>query len=171
MIKKFDFVLLPPDGFHINFQDLHYLKIKNFQLIEKHIYNMSKFQKKKMIIKYRTEFQKENFPCKSEYKVGYGNLLDLCHEKTEIIGPCGSSMLKVLKSNLNYYSYDFEKRYSDKRIERNKFNAILHVANTVPELIKNIKNKKIYKKNLNYKSLLFSDGKSLKDLVSDIINK
>ena len=47
MIKKFDFVLLPPDGFHINFQDLHYLKIKNFQLIENIFIICLNFKKKK----------------------------------------------------------------------------------------------------------------------------
>jgi len=169
-MSKFDCIILPPDIFHTNFQDLFYKSLNNFKKIERTVLKVTKISKKDLIVKYRTNFQKENYPTTSNYSVGYGKLLDLCHDQTIVVGPCGTAMLQILKNNLKYFPYNFcNSEFSDSRIKQNKFDSIIYIADNISTLSKNLRNNRIYKKNYNINDLIFLDGISLNDMVNQII--
>ena len=109
MNKKFDYILLPPDGFHQCFDDLLSKSFETFSNLERKINELSKKEKKLFVVKYRTKLQRDNFPSSHNYLISYGNLISLCHKKTKIIGPCGTAMMEILKDDYEYYPYDFFK--------------------------------------------------------------
>ena len=170
MNKKFDFILLPPDGFHQTFDDLLSKSNQIFLNLEKNIKMLSKKEKKSFVVKYRNELQQKNFPCLSNYIVSYGNLLNYCHKKTIVIGPCGTAVLEVLKNNVQYYSYDFFQAFKKNRMIHNDFTSILYVAKTNNELIDNIKKKKIFKSGFKFENLIFTDGISLDKIIKKVLN-
>ena len=170
MNKKFDFILLPPDCFHQTFDDLLSKSIQIFLNIEKSINQLSKENKKSFIVKYRAKEQRENFPCLSNYIVSYGKLLNYCHEKTIVIGPCGTAMLNVLKKKVQYYPFDLFQAYKKNRTFHNDFTSILYVAETNNELINNIKKKKIFKYGFTVDNLIYNDGISLDKILKKVLN-
>lgn len=169
MSSKYDYILLPPDGFHQTFEDLFSLSISNFIDLEKKLALLAKKRKKTFIVKYRTQLQKMNFTCEGRHVVSYGNLLNLCHKKTKVIGPCGTAMLEMLKKEIEYYSYDFVEGYKHNRMLHNNFSTLLHVARTPNELIINVENEKVFHSNCSIGNLIMSDGISLKEIVDKIL--
>lgn len=170
MNKKFDFILLPPDGFHQTFDDLLSKSNQIFLNFEKNIKKLSKKEKKSFVVKYRHKLQQKNFPCFNNYIVSYGKLLNYCHEKTIVIGPCGTAMLEVLKKKVQYYPFDLFQAYKKNRIIHNNFTSILYVAKTNNELINNIKKKKIFKYGFTVDNLIYTDGISLDKIIKKVLN-
>ena len=84
MNKKFDYIILPPDSFHKNFFDLQSKSIINFQLIIKEILKINENKKENILVKYRTKRQRENFPCKLKFEIGYKGLINFSHKKTTV---------------------------------------------------------------------------------------
>ena len=169
MSKKYDYILLPPDGFHQTFDDLLSSSISNFLDLEKKLKLLTSRENKTFLVKYRTQLQKLNFQCEGNYIVSYGELLNLCHKRTRVIGPCGTAMLQVLKKEIEYYPYDFIKGYKQNRMLHNDFSEILYVASSTRELITNIKNERIFNVNASIKDLIILDGISLKEIIGKIL--
>ena len=170
MNKKFDYILLPPDGFHRTFDDLLSKSFQMFLNLEKKINKLSKENKKSFIIKYRTKRQRENFSCYSNYAISYGKLLNYCHEQTIVIGPCGTAMLEVLHKKIQYYPFDFFQVYKKNRMIINNFTSVLNVAKSSNELLFNIKKKILFKPGFTIDNLILSNGVSLDKIVKKILN-
>jgi hypothetical protein len=169
MKKKFDFILLPPDGFHESFNDLISNSRKNFNLVENKLQKICLANKKTFLIKYRTINQKLNFPCSNNHEVSYGKLLNYCNANTKVIGPVATAMLETLTNNISYYPYEFIKINEHNRMILKNYTEILHIANSTSELFRNLDENRIFKDNNSVDSLLLPDGRKLNDIIINIL--
>ena len=166
-MNKYDYILLPPDGFHQCFEDLLSESYRRFNEMENLLFSFSKG--KNFVIKYRTEHQRYNYPTSKQSITSYGDLTSICHDNTRVIGPIGSSTIQVLGKNIEYYPYDFFKAFSSNRMIHNDYSKVLFIANNARELEINLIKRNIFKKNYNFEDLTNIDGSSLKEIVDSII--
>ena len=171
MNKKFDYILLPPDGFHQCFDDLLSKSFETFSNLERKINELSKKEKKLFVVKYRTKLQRDNFPSSHNYLISYGNLISLCHKKTKIIGPCGPAMMEILKDDYEYNFYDFFQAYKKNRMIHNNFEEILFISKNIDNLIDNITNLRKFKKGFFKKDLMNVNGHNLEDIIENIYSE
>ena len=171
MTKKFDIILLPPDSFHLSFNDLFSSSRKNFTDLENKIKKMSESAKKKFMVKYRTNLQRDNYPCTSTQFTSYGNLFNYCHSDTIVIGPVSTALLETISNNIKYFSYDFAQAYKQNRMLHNNASDIFCVALTPDEVINNITYKKIFKDGKSQNNIFNKKALTINELVNKILNE
>jgi hypothetical protein len=167
--KKYKYIILPPENFHTTMSDLI---IDNVIMIYRIIDILNNFTncKSEYLIKYRSYEQLAMYPSKNNVEVGYGELLDYCQKDSIVIGYPGSAMIECLKNNVRFFSFnDFEKKSKNPNINTLLTKAI-YIAKNEEELLDNILNNKIFKPGYSVKDLLYSDGMSLCEMVSYILN-
>lgn len=129
----------------------------------------------RLVVKYRDEKHRLNFPYHGEARVGYGALLDLCSEHTIVIGFPGSAAWECLVNGIRFYAFrDFSahmaNRFTDKgAVER--LLDIMYVAHNKDELYDNICHKRIYKPGHSKGSLTHQDGMLLHEIVEEILRR
>ena len=82
-MNKYDYILLPPDGFHQCFEDLLSESYRRFNEMENLIFS---FSKGKILLLNIEQSIKDNYPT-SKQSTSYGDLTSICHENTRVIGP------------------------------------------------------------------------------------
>lgn len=138
---------------------------------------VSHFKKpgEQIVVKYRTENQRRNFPCDYESRVGYGTLLDLCTEQTVVIGPPGSALLECLSNGVRFYSFwDYDSYIRNRYLSiqsLNRLSEVVYIAKSKEELLDNLHYQRIYKPGRSKTDLLHQDGMRLKEIVSKIIGE
>ncbi len=170
MIKKYKYIILPPELFHKSMSDLI---IDNAKVIDRIIGVIDNITncKNECLIKYRSYEQLAMYPSKNNNEVGYGELLDYCKEDSIVIGYPGSAMIECLNNNIRFFSFhDFEKQSKNSDINTLLTQAI-YVAKNEEELLDNIVNNKIFKSGYSNSDLLYSNGMTLCEMVAYILNK
>ncbi len=172
MKKKYNFVLLPPEGFHISLDwPLYKLRIW-FQSVVS-IIDQYKDQDQICLIKYRSKNQNLFFPINTSDSVvddSCGSFLEYCNQETIVIGPLGSACIEALKNNVRYYSYDPLPCPSENKAYFNQLNQLLYTAQDKDELLENLKKEQIYRYGYSKCNLLYKDGMYLNQIVKLILN-
>jgi hypothetical protein len=171
-IKKYNFIILPPEGFYISIDWPFYrLRIWFQSLVS--LIEQYKENDKTLLIKYRSKNQGAFFPIKNIDSVNeesYGSFLKYCNKNTIVIGPLGSACIEALLKNIKYYAYDPTPSPNKNKAYCGKLNQLLYTAIDKNELFDNLKNNKIYKHNYSKDDLLYSDGIYLDQIVELIIS-
>jgi hypothetical protein len=108
----------------------------------------------------------------------YGNLSNFFDEMDIAIGPINSSTIECHLANIPYYSYyDLSMYSSNPNLSFDNLKDIIYIASNKEELKNHLKNKLIFKKNMNVNSILNSeksfDGACCKldDVFTEILKK
>ena len=169
-MKNYPYIILPPDAFHLTIKDLIYDERQLFISIIDMV-NQVMAPIDNILVKYRTENQKKNFPCNSTSTVGYGKLLDYCGEKTRVIGPLGSAAIECLSRDIPYYAYQLNNSIQSNRAIYNMLSEALYVADCAGKLMDHLKNNKIYRHGYSKRDLLHENGLYLHQIVELILSK
>lgn len=127
----------------------------------------------RVVVKYRTEVQLQNFPCEAEIRVGYGALLDFCAAHTIVIGPPGSAMLECLLNDIRFYSFrNYHQYLANKSLSieaLNRLQDVVYIAESKEELFDNMMHKRVYRPGHSKVDLLHQDGMRLHEIAAAII--
>lgn len=173
MIEKFDYILLPPEAFHLNLKDTLSFSRKWLTNVSHAILKIKK-KNQVFLIKYRSDLQKKHFPIEGVNIVGCGTFIDYCHQGTIVIGPPGTACIEALLNDIKYYTYDYAQLFSSSNPNKASFNRlteILYTAKNTNELLDNIHNKHIYRVGYSKKNLLHKNGSYLYEIVNCILSK
>jgi hypothetical protein len=162
MNQKYDYIILPPDSFHTNFNDLLSGKEKAFKDICNEILSLSEAEHKTFLVKYRASKQLCFYPFTGNQEVGYGSFLDYCNKESIIIGPIGSAFIEALGNNLLFFPYDLDNTRANNPLEE-----YFYISKNRGELLNNITACRVRKKRT--KEILFSNAQSLESIVSSIM--
>ena len=172
MNDKSEFIILPPDFFHLTLRD----RMSDARCYIKDVLEVIKSIRQpsdRLIIKYRTENQRRLFPTDETARVGYGKILDFCLPHTIVIGMPNSATWECLLNDISYYSFmDFQRIEKNKLCDKDsitRLSKFLYIAQNKEELLYNILQRRIYRHGILKKSLIFENGSNLNDIISIIL--
>lgn len=172
MKEKFEFIVLPPDAYHMTLRD-RLADARNDIQEALDVINAIRRPEDKVIVKYRVENQRKLFPTAAETRVGYGALLDLCRPDTIVVGKPGSATWECLLNDISFYTfwdlrrYQSSQYYNQKAISR--LSRVLQIAKTGEELLANIRQGAIYQPGRSKSDLIHGNGMPLADIISAIL--
>ena len=156
LMKKYKFIILPPNGFHFTMND-RLSDARHFVADAVDVVNSFRQPGESLVIKYRSHNETKNYPTEQSVLVGYGQLLDLCSEESVVIGNPGSATWECLLNGISFYSiWNINRCKASGYFSQQAITGLsnmLYIANNKNELLDNLKQRKIYK-----------PGKSLSDL-------
>ena len=173
-ILEHKIIILPPDHHHSTMRDTF---AKNSQYI-KSIYELClklNYTQNQILIKYRTNEQKNNHYTNYKSEIGYGLLKNYLHKGVIVIGPPGSATIECLLNDLQFYTYeDLNLISQNKSVNLQALDQLyktLYIADNIENLEFNMLNELIYKKNKSKKNLTFNNGYYTKQIVEKILNE
>jgi len=163
-------IILPPDMFYSNFSDLYGYSSAQFNDVVE--YFSSHYAQDKIMVKYRSSNHMNIYPTTINYSVGRANIFESCLQDTIVIGPFCSATIECLTKGIRYYVHHYNKYAFDLSIDFLRYQSILNVSNSLEDLINNIKyNRSVFMDNKSLHDLVWSNGLSLAEIASDIINE
>tara|TARA_B100000963_G_C22640807_1_gene680408 strand:- start:16876 stop:17409 length:534 start_codon:yes stop_codon:yes gene_type:complete len=171
---KYKIIILPPDHHHLTMRDTF---DKGSQYVSS-IYELClklNYTRNQILVKYRTNEQKNNYYTHYKSETGYGLLKNYLHKDVIVIGPPGSGTIECLLNDLQFYTYeDYNLISRNKSVNLqalDQLHKILYIADNIKNLEFNMLNKLIYKKNKSKKNLTFDNSYYTKQIVEKILNK
>jgi len=170
--EKFDYIILPPDAFHMTLRDRF---VDARQHVQDALDAVSRIKKSedRVVVKYRSKNQQLNFMCDAEALVGYGTLLDLCSEHTIVIGFPGSAMLECLLNDIRFFPFwDYRLHQQNRYFCMDAVQRLIdtvHVARSGGELYDNLVHQRVYKPGRSKTQLLHQNGIQLHRIVDEIL--
>ena len=172
MNEKFDYVVLPPDAFHITLRD-RLFEARHYTRDVLDVVSHIRKPGERVVVKYRNETHYQNFPANAEARIGYGGLLDLCAKETIVIGFPGSAMLECLLNDIRFYAFwnygFYEKNKHLSLYALNRLIEIIHIARSNDELADNLAHQRIFKPGRAKGDLLHQHGIALHEIVANIL--
>lgn len=169
-MKKYRIIILPPDTHQFTIKDrlcdenLFFNQIVNF-------FFQNEMFKENILIKYRTNAQKNKFPNDLVENIIEGKILDFCNKDSVVIGPVNSATIECLTAEINYFCYRYDPGFDKNLSHVYTLDNILYVANDLNQIKENFEKKKIFKDNYSISDLIHKDGKNLDKIVGEILNK
>tara|TARA_B110000483_G_scaffold243518_1_gene333797 strand:+ start:6059 stop:6574 length:516 start_codon:yes stop_codon:yes gene_type:complete len=169
-VKKYKIIILPPDTHQFTIKDrlcdenLFFNQIINF-------YFKNEIFKENILIKYRTNAQKNKFPNELIENVNEGKLLDFCNEDSIVIGPVNSATIECLNAKIDYFCYRYDPGFDKNLSHTYTLDKILYVANNINQIVENFNQQKIFKDNFSINDLIYKDGLRLNEIVNKILQR
>jgi len=173
-MEKYEFIVLPPDAFHMTLRDRLVEAQAEFSAILA-VVDRVKLPGQRVLVKYRSENQRANFPCARNARVGYGQLLKFCARNTTVIGPPNSAAWECWLNDIAYYPFWNHRRYAG-----NKYlsvdaigwlSQVVYIACNAEELHENLVRRRIFKPGKSKRDLLHRDGLYLQEIVARILQR
>lgn len=165
---KYNFILLPPDGFQMTIKDKLCDENLFFNQIVNFFYKNKKINEK-ILIKYRSNHQKKRFPNKLIESTEKGKLLDLCDDNTCVIGPVNSATIECLHSKINYFCYRYDPGLHENLSIFCTLDKVLYVSNNISEIQENFQKKKIFRDNYSINDVTHKNGFKLNQIAEKIL--
>ena len=127
--------------------------------------------KENILIKYRTNAQKNKFPNDLVENIIEGKILDFCNKDSVVIGPVNSATIECLTAEINYFCYRYDPGFDKNLSHTYTLDNILYVAKDINQMMENFEKKKIFKNSYSAKDLTHEDGKELKKIVEQILKR
>ena len=169
-MKKYRIIILPPDTHQFTIKDRLCDENLFFNQIVNFFFNNEMF-KENILIKYRTNAQKNKFPNDPVENIIEGKILDFCNKDSVVIGPVNSATIECLTAEINYFCYRYDPGFDKNLSHTYTLDRILYVANNIHEIKENFDQCKIYKENFSMSNLIYKDGLRLKEIVQIILNR
>jgi len=169
-VKKYRIIILPPDTHQFTIKDrlcdenLFFNQIVNF-------FFKNEMFKENILIKYRTNAQKNKFPNDLVENIIEGKILDFCNKDSVVIGPVNSATIECLTAEINYFCYRYDPGFDKNLSHTYTLDNILYVAKDINQMMENFEKKKIFKNSYSAKDLTHEDGKELKKIVEQILKR
>lgn len=171
-MASYDFVLLPPDAFHLTLRD-RIADAERWLAEALDVIEELRSPRQRVLVKFRSRNQALNFPVKCEVRCGYGRLLEYCSPESVVIGWPGSGAWECLLHDIPFYSFWDARKYLRNRYVSpaavRRLHALLHIACDKNSLRENIRHRRVFKPGKGKKDLLHEKGMDLHRIVVEIL--